>query len=109
VRVRQDRAFRYRVAISAAQAECEPVAYGMCHGVTMAIGDLAIFVVPDNLSQLALCLCLGPASAALKDPLPARRIADRYRCDPALTGIVPGQPAGQARNARGEPPEARHP
>jgi hypothetical protein len=51
VRICKDRAFRDCALASTGHAELEPVTDGLGDGAAVALGDLAIFVIADDLTQ----------------------------------------------------------
>jgi hypothetical protein len=78
VRIGKDRAFRDCALASTGHAELEPVPDGLGDGEAVALGDLAIFVIADDLTQFALCFSLGTATATFNDPLATGHVADRH-------------------------------
>lgn len=93
MRLGKDCALDERVIVAPAQAEGEPVTNSVGDGVAIGPDDETVLIVTDDLPQLALRLSLGPAPASLDDPLTARRVPDRQRCDPAIAGGIPGKAA----------------
>lgn len=93
MRVSQDGAFRYGLSVSAAQAEGEPVANGVSHGVSIASGDEPVLVIADDLLELALSSSLRSAATSPDDSLAAGLVADCNLSDPSLPGGVPEQAA----------------
>ena len=77
MRVGQDGALLERIAVTAAEAEGQPVPNCVGHGIPVASHDEAVFVVADDLLELALGGGLRPAAASSNDSPAVRLVADR--------------------------------
>ena len=99
MRVREDGALGNGVRVASAQAESEPVADGVTHGVPVASDDEPIFIFTDDLFELALGPGFGAASCALEDPFSVGAVSDRDGCYPSFPGVVPRKTAVAAASA----------